>query len=193
MSPRFAAAGLSAAAVCSAVVMWAGVNEQNISLTAWSAAAFALFALIAGWLMNRSSQGGGLAALRENGQLSAIVYAWGAAAMAAMYKLTDLYWQHGLQYAAGMLLFAGVIFSWTLLARPGGPMATQGWPQRAARLNLVHGAVAAVALAVFLFSGKLWAGKADWAANIVFAAGGVSIVALCVFAALRHAKALTES
>lgn len=193
MSVRFAILILIIGAVGSAVMMWAGVNDRSFTATAGSAAAFAVLAVLIGWLVNRQATGGGdaetqLLALRQNGHLSAIVYAWGAAAMAAMYKLTDLYWQHGLQYAAGMLLFAAVIFGWTHLSRPGGPMATAQWLTRAARLNLVHGAAAAVAVAIFLLSGKLWANKPDWAANIVFTAGGICIVALCLIAAITHAR-----
>jgi hypothetical protein len=198
MTARFAVMCLAIAVVCSAVMMWAGVNDRSFNATAWSAAAFALVAALVGWQLNRqdpplpTGDDGAmrlqLQALRHNGQLSTLVYAWGAAAMAAMYKLTDLYWQHALQYAAGMLLFAAVIFGWTHLARPGGPMATAPWLARAARLNLLHGATAAVAVIVFLISGKLWAAKPDWAANIVFTAGGFAIVTLCTMAALTHAR-----
>lgn len=193
MIDRLAIPLLLVAGAGSAVAMWAGVRERSFEATAWSAGAFLAAVLLIGWLVNRSLRRASpaadageaqLLALRRNGQVSAIVYAWGAVAMAAMYKLTELSWQHGLQYAGGMLLFAAVIFTWTHLARPGGPMAVAPWPARAAQLNLVHGAAAAIAVAVFLSSGKLWANKPDWAANIVFTAGGFAIVALCAMAAL---------
>lgn len=193
MTTRMAILGLLIAAAGSAFMMWIGAGDRSFATTAWSAAAFLAVVLLGGILSNlalrNASRAGDsadmqLMALRHNGRLCAIVYAWGAAAMAAMYKLTDLYWQHGLQYACAMLLFAAVIFAWTYLARHGGPMATPPWPARAVRLNLVHGVAATIAVVVFLASGKLWANKPDWAANIVFTAGGLSIVALCSMAAL---------
>lgn len=196
MQARSALAVLIIAVAVSVAVMWSGVSNRSFAVTAWSAAAFAIVAVLAGWRVNRavSSEAAGdavesrLEALRSSGQVTAVVYAWGAAAMAAMYTLTGLHWQHGLQYAAGMLLFAAVIYGWTRLARPDGPMATPAWLRRASRLNLLHGAVAAIAVAIFLASGKLWVDRPDWAANIVFVAGGFSIVTLCAMAALTQAR-----
>lgn len=188
---------LALAALCSAALMWAGVSDQNFSATAWGAAAFAVIAVLAGWHLNRphwSRHDGGdvparqLRALRRTGQVSAIVYVWGALALVAMYKLTGLYWQHAIQYACGMLLFAAIIYGWSRRAAPGGPYATPAWGARAAKLNLLHGAAAAVAAAIFLFSGKFWVPRPDWAANIVFLSGGFSIIALCTLAAITHAR-----
>jgi hypothetical protein len=197
MPARFAFPAVAFVALCSAAMMWSGVNNGSFRETAWSAAAFAAIAVLVGWHLNRRrwpangnvpATGQQLTALRRNGQLTALVYAWGAVALAAMYKLTGLHWQHGLQYAAGMLLLGGVVYGWTHLSRPGGPMATEAWLQRAARLNIVHGGVAALAVTLFLVSGKLWTNRPDWAANIVFLAGGFSIMALCGLAAFTHAR-----
>lgn len=197
MPAHLALLALLAAALCSAAMMWAGVSNSSFSETAWAATAFAVIAILVGWHFNSRRWSGDVDesgidaqrhALRRNGQVTSIVYLWGAIAMAAMYKLTSLYWQHGLQYAAGMLLFAAVIAGWAYLARPGAQMSTAEWTRRAALLNTVHGSAAAIAVLAFLVSGKLWADRPDWAANIVFLAGGVSITALCVLAGVTHRR-----
>lgn len=196
MPVHLALPALAFAALCSAAMMWDGVSKGSFTETALSAAAFAAIAVLVGWHLNSrrwrgddaDEAGHQLEAMRRNGQVTAMVYAWGAVAMVAMYKLTGLYWQHGLQYAAGMLLFAAMIYGWTHLSRPGGPMEQAPWPQRAAQLNVVHGSAAAIAVVIFLISGKLWANRPDWAANIVFLAGGFSIMSLCALAAITHSR-----
>lgn len=191
---RFAIVTL--AALASAGLMWHGVATSDASLAASSAAAFAAVTALVGALGNwydcrqftdlSEVWQRQLSTLRHSGQLSALVYAWGAVAMLAMYKFAGLYWQHGLQYAAGMALFAALIHVWSRLARPGGELFTPTWAARAARLNVVHGMAAAIATALFLISGKLWVPRPDWAANIVFLAGGFAIMALCALAAVTH-------
>ena len=44
----------------------------------------------------------------SNTVLTAIVYAWGAAALFCIYGLSGLHWRHWWQYGAGMALLAGV-------------------------------------------------------------------------------------
>lgn len=189
---NFAVSVLIVAAIGSAVMMWSGVRDGSFSATAWSAASFVAVAVLVALLRNKEHWGTGIAtvsaasrqlnAMRENAQLCAIVYAWGAVAMVAMYKLTGLYWQHGLQYACGMLLLGAVMYGWSRRARPETPDAAQ----RAAQLNALHGGVAAVAVAIFLFSGKFWVPRPDWAANIVFLSGAFAIVSLSAIAAISH-------
>lgn len=195
MSLTLARLLLILAGLCSAAMMWSGVKASDFSATAWSAAPFAVLAALIGLAVNAPLWGAAgsasvsqrqLDAMRGNAQLCAIVYAWGAVALAAMYKLTGLYWQHGLQYACGMLLFAAIFFSWSQMARPGGRFATPNGAKRAAQLNVLHGGVAAVAAAIFLISGKFWVPRPDWAANIVFLGGGFAIVSLCLLAAITH-------
>jgi hypothetical protein len=187
------------AALCSAAMMWSGVKNISYATTAWSAAAFAVAAAAIGLAVNAPQWSEAIAvgsvaerqleAMRGNAQLCAIVYAWGAGALAAAYKLTWLYWQHGLQYACGMLLFAAIFFGWSQLARPGGRFANSDGAKRAAQLNVVHGGAAAIAAAIFLISGKFWVSRPDWAANLVFLAGGFSIISLCLLAAITHWRA----
>jgi hypothetical protein len=196
MPITLARAVLIIAALCSAAMMWSGVKAADFTATAWSAAPFAVLAALIGLAVNiprwtQAAAGGSVSseqlnAMRNNAQLCAIVYAWGALALAAMYKLTGLYWQHGLQYACGMLLFAAIFFGWSHMARPGGRFATPEGAKQAALLNVVHGGAAVVAAASFLISGKFWVARPDWAANIVFLGGGFAIVSLCLLAAITH-------
>ena len=193
MTPTLLTGPLVTAALARAALMWFGVSGQNYPGTVWSAAAFAAFAVITSFLVNRSfwkaqRDGEPLAAIRTNALLAAIIYAWGGLAMFVTYKLTDLYWQHGLQYAIGMAAFAALFIWWHRESRPGGRLASAEWVSRSKILNLVHGGAAAIATVVFLASGKLWADRPDWAANLVFLAGGVSIAALCAFSAVTNAK-----
>jgi hypothetical protein len=188
--------GLVAVLLGSAAAIWAGAADGNATITAGAAAAFIATVLLAAWPMIKPLQrlaggatatdveGRQLSVLRRGARLSVLVYAWGAVSLFLAYKLSGLYWQHGLQYAAGMLLFAVAIFGWVHVARPGSRHGTGAGLRRAALLNAVHGTAAAIALAIFLASGKLWADRPDWVANIVFVAGGAGIVALCTMVAL---------
>lgn len=183
--------------------VWAGAGARDGTLVAASAAAFIAAILFAAYQMNagfwRAPDANSapaalrkLGTLRRNGRLAVLVYAWGALSMVAAYKLTDLYWQHGLQYAAGMALFAIAIFAWVHVAKPESSHATSDGLTRGQRLNLLHGGVAALALAIFLASGKLWVERPDWVANIVFVAGGVGIVALCAVSAMTLRRIATH-
>src|SRR5690606_7124014 len=49
-------------------------------------------------------------AAQRNAKLMALVWAWGAAAMAGVYTLGGLRWQHDWQYGSGMALIA--LFTW---------------------------------------------------------------------------------
>lgn len=194
MISRSTFAVLVAALLASVATIWWGTQSGNGLVTAAAAAAFVAAVLAVAARVNArmaasegtyaSSSDAKRAALRHNARLSVLIYAWGAAAMFAAYKLTGLYWQHGLQYAAGMLLFAVLLFAWVHYAAPGSRFAGTDMVRRAEQMNLVHGAAAAGALAFLLSTGKLWAGKADWVANHVFLFLLIGIVALCAMAAL---------
>ena len=56
--------------------------------------------------------------------LAALVYAWGATAMFAIYSLSGLYWRHWWEYGAGMSLIAGCILLTLILNAIGasGPV-----------------------------------------------------------------------
>ena len=79
----------------------------------------------------------------SNTVLAALVYAWGATAMFAIYSLSGLAWRHWWQYGAGMVLLACVaLLCANYLAENRGPL------KRTTSLNILMGVTAAQAVAV---------------------------------------------
>jgi hypothetical protein len=122
--------------------------------------------------------------LRRNGLICALAYGWGAVAMQAVYltPLTGLRWQHAWQYALAMaLLAAGAVAFVRSLPLPV-PRARAGASHKRFRLAvplaLAQALLAAGGLAFLAVSGKLASARADWAANRVFAALAVAILAV---------------
>lgn len=122
-------------------------------------------------------------ALRCNVWLAALVYAWGASAMFAIYSLSDLVWRHAFQYGLGAALFAAGLGLYGLRL---GRTSSLHVPPLA--LTVVHGAAAASALAFMIGTEKLATAKGDWAANEVFLWGGFAIIALCVMSAVTQTR-----
>jgi hypothetical protein len=127
----------------------------------------------------------------SNTVLAALVYAWGATAMFAIYGLTDLVWRHWWQYGLGMtLLAAAALLCAGYLATGRGRYSR---PQSLALLTAIAAAqAAAVGLAlIYLFaSGKLATTKADWAANDVFIAGGATVLLISLASLLTYRRSL---
>lgn len=122
-------------------------------------------------------------ALRCNVWLAALVYAWGASALFAVYSLSDLVWRHGFQYGLGATLFAASLGIYGFrLGR------IRSMPIPPLMLTLVHGAAAAIALVYLVGTGKLDTVKGDWAANEVFLWGGFAIIALCIMSAVTQTR-----
>lgn len=126
---------------------------------------------------------------RQNGQLNAIVYAWGAVAMLAIYALSPLYWQHWWQYGAAMALIAVGVYVYARWLDPAGkpPPPAKAF-DIAAGLAALQGVAAIAALAFLIFSGKLGAMKSDWAANQIFLIGGIALAAVSIISVLNHLK-----
>ena len=124
------------------------------------------------------------------GDLMAAIYGWGSLTMAFAYLGAGLRWQHGWQYALGMSVIAAGIAAATrtVHALPEGERksAIRGL---AARLAIVHAAAAIGALVWLVLSGKLVTIKDDWAANIVFMAGGCAASAASLLLWRTHATA----
>lgn len=119
--------------------------------------------------------------VRRNARLAAAIYGWGAAAMFAVYSLSDLSWRHSWQYGLGMAIIAAGIMIYTEgLKRRTPPV----FPPLS--LTLFHGGVAAAGLSYLIGSGKLQTIKSDWAANDVFLWGGIGILALCALSAVSQ-------
>jgi hypothetical protein len=129
----------------------------------------------------------------SNTVLTALVYAWGAAAMFSIYALSGLRWQHWWQYGAGMTLLAvAALFCANYLV--GG----RGRYTPAKSLAILMGVTVAQTIAVagalvyFFAAGKLYTTRADWAANDVFLTGGftVGIVSIVSLLAYRRHRAM---
>lgn len=112
-------------------------------------------------------------------RLMGTLWVWSGLAMLGSYYLTDLSWQHAWQYGAAMLLIGG--FVWTYAAnreRPGSRFADDDLAGTARWMTRLQG-IAVLAGLIFLMLGdKLHADKADWAANVVFIAGGLALYSL---------------
>ena len=185
---------LAAVLVLSAGIMWLAARIGDRDASAFAAGLFALQATLVAFKVNRpvwqgdgaSNGGDGLAEMtRRNARLFAFVYAWGALAMFAVYMMSGLKWQHGWQYGLGAAFLAGAIFTYVhRLGRADSRLRTPSAIATVSYLNLAHGLAASAGLVFLTSSGKLTAGKTDWAANHVFLAGGFAIVAISVMSAI---------
>lgn len=122
-------------------------------------------------------------ALRCNVWLAALVYAWGASALFAVYSLSDLVWRHAFQYGSGAALFAAGLglYGLRLGAKNNGNVPPL-------ILTVIHGLAALGGLIYLLGTDKLATAKGDWAANEVFLWGGFAIVALCLMSAITQTR-----
>lgn len=131
-------------------------------------------------------------ALHRTSLYSALVYGWGAAAMFLSYPIAALPWQHGWQYGLAMAVVSVSIFYYLERLAAGdelvsGPLGLD----RAVQLAALQGIAMTGVLVLLALSGKLTAKivdwKADWAANILFAAGAFCLAVLSVFIVKTHA------
>lgn len=182
-------------AASAGVMRWAAAHDAR-PLSAATALAFAAIVVAVAALINRIAlrepgreHRAQFHMLRRNTRLIALVYAWGAAAMFAVYVLGALKWRHGWQYGAAMALIAAALL-WLVdrLGRPGNAFDTPGFFHRVVPLTLLHGLLALGGLAFLIASGKLGTTRGDWAANHVFLAGGIGVVALAAITAFTHRR-----
>jgi hypothetical protein len=125
-----------------------------------------------------------ISAAIRNARLMILGYLWGSLALFSIYRLSGLRWHHGIQYAVGMAAIAWLILLYVhLVARPGSSLRTPKALHLATRASLAHGAAALAGIAFLLLSGKIHSIKGDWAANQVFLAGGIAVVALSLIGA----------
>ncbi len=134
-----------------------------------------------------------VACAQNNAVLAALVYAWGAIAMLAVYSLTALTWRHWWQYGAAMLLIAGAIFLYAHLL-PAGRES-----HRSARalevlvgLTAVQGLAVVVVILWLLLSGKIYTPRGDWAANEIFI-GGAAMLAIVSAISVLTLRKLTRA
>jgi len=183
---------LAGALSIAAMVLGAGRGDKfnpalAAGLFATATTAAALWINAPFWLRAPGRDAHGLkATLVCNVWIAGLIYAWGAFALFAVYSLSDLVWRHSWQYGLGAALFAVGV---SLYAYRLDREASQVLPPL--YLTVLHGVAAASGLFYLVVTGKLETHRGDWAANDVFLAGGIAIVALCLFAAftqLRNAE-----
>ena len=173
--------------VLSVAAMVTGVMIGNQALTILAGAMFAIVASVVGWRFAATADAAesrDVIAARF-ARLMAAAWAWAGVAMLACYYLTDLSWQHAWQYGAGMLLITGLVLAYARARLvPGSRFAASSMVRAASWMTQLQGIAAMAGVVVLALSGKLDAAKQDWAANVVFVAGGLAIFALSM-AALR--------
>ncbi len=126
-------------------------------------------------------------AARAHAALLAVGWAWGGAAMLAVYLLSGLKWQHGWQYGSVMVLIGGLILAYArAVGRDGSGLASAQALAASRGLSAAQGVAAALGVGWLALSGKLATEKGDWAANDIFVAGGLAIVALTVIGLLAR-------
>ncbi len=182
----------------SVVAMIAGAGRDLSWATGTAAGAFAVLALAIGLGLNqplwrlepvRITPEAAPIAAQRNAKLMALVWVWGAAAMAAVYTLGGLRWQHAWQYGSGMALIA--LFTWgfgAAIARAEQPASRQMLLLRGLQLTIVQGVAAGGGVIYLLATGKLMTFRSDWAANQIFLAGGVAITVLSAMAVITQRK-----
>jgi hypothetical protein len=126
---------------------------------------------------------------QSNAILAAVVYAWGAFGMLAIYSLTPLRWQHWWEYGAAMLLIACAILIYAN-ALTAGPARLRS--PRAIDilmgLTLAQGAAVVVAILWILLSGKVHTLRGDWAANEIFIGGSAMLAMVSAISLVTHRK-----
>ena len=185
---------LVVALAVSVAVMWRAAAGELRTLSLGAALGFVALAVVVALAANRAAlrdpareARAQYHMLRRNTRLVALVYAWGAAALFAVYVVGDLKWRHGWQYGAAMALVAALLLWYVhALGSPGSRLATASHMRWAGLLARLHGLAAAAGLAFLIGAGKLATLKGDWAANHVFLAGGIGVVLLTVVAAHTH-------
>jgi hypothetical protein len=185
---------LGAAATASIGLMVAGAMTGMAGLTHAGGGLFLLAALATGGPVWRAA-GAGMpreAVALSFASLIAAAWAWAGLAMLACYYLTDLKWQHAWQYGAGMLLIAAGITAYARARRqPGSRLAAPDAATAMRGITALQGIAALVGVVILLLSGKVEAQGRDWAANVVFIAGGLALFALSAMAVLAERRTAT--
>lgn len=179
-----------------AMLVWA-VGENARDLTLIASLAFPAAAVLVALIVNRVLPKGQpideahepIFASRRNARLMAMIYAWGAAAIFAVYSLTQLWWWHSWQYGSAMAFIAcGLLIYVNRMENLQSPLVQPRMLDAAATLALIQAGAIVVGLAFLIASGKLGSTKPDWPANYVFVGGGVGLMLISLIAARTHRK-----
>jgi hypothetical protein len=125
--------------------------------------------------------------VRRNTLLAALVYAWGAAAILALYSLSALNWRHWWQYGAAMALVAVGVFAYAhLLTDEHGSYRTPKALNALMGLSVAQGIAVVYVLFYLVISGKIFTPRSDWAANYIFATGSATLALLSAVSVLTY-------
>lgn len=129
---------------------------------------------------NASETSDALAIARGGSYVVAGAYFWASLSLLSMYYLTDLSWYHAYQYAIYLGL-PGLFALW--FARRMRPAAGTAQSRRrtltlSRYANGLQFVVALFAPIYLVAAGKIGQVRADWAANHVFAFGGLALAAM---------------
>lgn len=189
---------VAAVSLAGFVIACGAVNAAVASLAALAFAFTALYVAIrfktaALTLAQKNSPTAADSMRASLGYLLAFTYIWGGLAMSIAYWVSGLRWQHGWQYGLGMVLIGtGIgLYARRLHRAPEGA-SKDAARARAVRIIAIHGAAAVVALVWLILSGKIATLKDDWAANILFVAGGSAVAGISAVIVHLHA-ALNKS
>lgn len=185
---------LSVTAVMTLAAIVVGAATANQMLAVLSGTLFTAVATIAGWRFAALMDGSGAAQIAARfARLISLAWAWGGASMLGAYYLTDLNWQHAWQYGLAMLLIAAGIGWYAGQRADAGSSWASDSLVRAARLATGLQAVAAIAaVGLLASSGKLQPEGRDWAANVVFIAGGLAIFSLSMAGLRAERRAMSR-
>jgi len=130
----------------------------------------------------------------SNTVLAALVYAWAATGMFALYSLTGLYWQHWWQYGLAMALFAAAAFFFAAYLLGGrGPIPREKALPILMLVTAAQAAAIVVGLIWLIVSDKLHSGRQDWAANHIFVIGGIVLAIISMVSLLSYRRYLATS
>jgi hypothetical protein len=186
--------GATALLTLVAIVIAATLDNQPLAVLA--GAMFLVVVSIVGWrfagLASRNDPAAVVSA--RYARLIGVTWTWSGATMLAAYYLTDLSWQHAWQYGLAMLLIAALLFHYAgLRTNEASPFAREPLVMSARWLTGLQGVAAVAGVIILTLSGKLQAGKQDWAANIIFIAGGLAIFTLSMSALRGEQRAMRNS
>lgn len=179
-----------------AMLVWA-VGENARDLTLIASLTFPAAAVLIALIVNRVLPKGQpidevhepIFASRRNARLMAMIYAWGAAAIFAVYSLTQLWWWHSWQYGSAMAFIACCLLIYVnRMENLDSPLVRPRMLDAAATLALVQAIAIIAGLAFLIGSGKLDSTKPDWPANYVFVGGGLGLMLVSLVAARTHRK-----
>ena len=194
MGPRQLWIWLTVTAAMTVMSMVIGAATANQSLVVISALLYTAVAVIASWRFAAQVETDVARVSARFARLIALTWGWAGTAMLSCYYLTGLSWQHAWQYGLAMLLIAAGIAWFAGQRENREPLVSSRAALQAVRSVTMLQALAAITGVLLLaMSDKLQPEGRDWAANIVFVAGGLVIFAQSTAALRAERRALRES